>query len=159
MHETKCILFLLSLLLVFSRSFVSNSFQAHALQHTRPSCSSPSLGVCPSSYSLHWWCHPAISSSDALFSFCPQSFPASGTFPMSQLFVSDDQNTGASALASILPMYIQDWFPLGSAVLICCSPRYSQESSPTHSSKASILWHSAFFPIHSHIHTWPLEKP
>ena len=67
--------------------------------------------VCPSSYPLHWWCHPAISSSDTLFSCCPQSFPASGTFPVSQLFVSDDQNTGVSVSASVLPR-IQGWFPL-----------------------------------------------
>ena len=68
----------------------------HALQHTRPPCPSPSATVCPSPYSLHrWWC-TAISSSNALFSFCPQSFPASGTFP-SHLFTSDEQNTGALA--------------------------------------------------------------
>ena len=72
---------------------------------------SPSLRVFPSSC-LHWWCHPAISSSDALFSFCPQSFPASGTFPMSHLFASDDQNTEASASASVLPMSNQGWSPL-----------------------------------------------
>ena len=68
--------------------------------------------VYPSSCSLHRWCHPAISYSDTLFSFCPQSFPASGTFPLSQLFTSSDQNTGASASASVLPMSFQGWFPL-----------------------------------------------
>ena len=73
-------------LLVFSHPVMSDSLQAHGQQHTRPLCSSPSPEVCPSSCPLHWWCHPAISSSDAVFSFCPQSFPASGTFPMSQLF-------------------------------------------------------------------------
>ena len=77
---------------------------------TRPPCPSPSPGVCPSPCPLHWWCRPAISSSDALFSFCPQSLPASGTCPMSQQFASDDHNTGASA--SVLPMSIQGWFPL-----------------------------------------------
>ena len=75
-------------------------------------CSFPSPRVCPSSCPLHQWCHPAISSSDALFSFCPQSFPASRTFPMNQLFTSGDQNTGASSSASVLPMSIQGWFPL-----------------------------------------------
>ena len=90
----------------------------HGLQPARPPCPSSSLGVCPSSCSLHLWCHPAISSSDALFSFCPQSFPASGTLPMSQLFTSDDQNAGVSTSASFLPMNIQDWFPLGLTGLI-----------------------------------------
>ena len=80
----------------------------HALQHVRPPCPSPSPGVCPSSCSLHQWCCPAISFSDALFS-CPPSFPASGTFPMNCLFTSDDQNTGASASASVLPGNIQSW--------------------------------------------------
>ena len=81
-------------------------------QYTRPLCPSSSPKVWPSSCPLHQWCHPAISSSNALFSFCPQYFPASGTFPMSQLFASDDQNTGVSASASVLPTSIQCWFPL-----------------------------------------------
>ena len=72
---------------------------------------SPSPKACPSSYSLHRWCHPAISPSDALFSFCLQFFPASGTFPMSQLFSPDDQSTGASASASVLPTSMQGWVP------------------------------------------------
>ena len=93
--------------LLFSCPVVSNSLQPHGLQHTRPPCPSPSPEVCLSSCPLHQWCHPALSSSDALFSFCPQSFPESGTFPM---FTSDEQNTGASA--SVLPMNIQGWFPL-----------------------------------------------
>ena len=79
------------------------------LQHARPLCPSPSPEVCPSKCPLHWWCHPAISSSDALF-FCSQSFPASGTFPTSRWFASDDQNPGASA--SVLPMSIQVWLSL-----------------------------------------------
>ena len=82
----------------------------HGLQHARPPYPSPSPEVCPNSRPLHWWYHPA--SSDALFSFCPQSFPESGAFPMSQLFMSDDQNTGASASASVFPASIQGWFPL-----------------------------------------------
>ena len=85
----------------------------HGLQHTRPPCPSPSPKVCPSSCPLHQWCHLVISSSGALFSSCPQSFRASGTFPVDQLFASGDQNTGASASASVLlPMSIQGWFPL-----------------------------------------------
>ena len=99
------------LMLLFSHSVTSDSLQPIGLQQARPLCPSPSPKVCPSSCSLHRWCCPAISSFNALFSFCPQSFPAS-IFPMSQLFAWDDQNTGVSALASVLPMSIQGWFPL-----------------------------------------------
>ena len=88
------------------------TLRPHGLQHARPPCPSPPSGICPSSCSLHQGCHPAISSSDAFFSFCPWSFPASGTFLMSCLFTSYDQNTGASALASFLPVSIQGWSPL-----------------------------------------------
>ena len=84
----------------------------HGLQQARPLCPSPSPEVCPSSWPLHQWCHPAISTSDVLLSFCLQSFPALGNLPMSQLFASDDQNTTVSASASVLPMSIQGWFPL-----------------------------------------------
>ena len=89
---------------------MSHSLQPHGLQHAKPPCPSLSLEVCPSSCLLHLWCYPVISFSNVLFSFCPQSFPAPGTFPMSWLFASDDQNTGASA--SVLPASIQGWFPL-----------------------------------------------
>ena len=101
--------------LFFSCAVVSNSLWHHGLQHTQPSYPSPSPGVCPSSGSLHRRCHPAISSSDTLFSYS-QSFPASGTFPMSCLFTSDEQNTGASA--SVLPEYTQGWSPLRLTSLI-----------------------------------------
>ena len=87
-------------------------------QHARLPCPSPSPDVCLSSHPFHPWCHPDISPFDAFFSFCPQSFPASGTFPISHLFASNDQNTRASASASVLPMSIQDWFPLGLTGLI-----------------------------------------
>ena len=100
------------MLLLFSHPVMSNSLRSHGLYHSRPPCPSPFPKVCPSSCPLHQWCHPAISSSDVPFSFCPQSFPASGTFPMSQLFTSGDQNTGASASASVLPVNIQGWFTL-----------------------------------------------
>ena len=93
-------------------------FATHGQQHTRLLCPSPSPKVCPSSCPLHRWCHPAISSSDTLFSFCPQSFPASGTFPVSQLFATDDQNTRVSTSASVLPTSIQGWFPLRSTGLM-----------------------------------------
>ena len=98
--------------MLFSHPVVYNSLWPHGRQHTRPPCSAPSPKVCPSSYLLHQWCHPAISSSDTLFSFCPQSFPASGTFPMSQCFPSGGQSIGASASAPVLPMNSQGWFPL-----------------------------------------------
>ena len=81
---------------LFSRLVVSNSLWPHGLLHTRLPCPSQSPEVCPSSCPLHRWCYPASSSSDTRLSFCPQSFPVSGTFPMSQLFTSDDQNTGFS---------------------------------------------------------------
>ena len=97
-------------MLLFSRPLVSNSLWPHGLQHARPLCPSPSPQICLSSCPLYWWYHPAISSSDALFSLCPQSFPASGTFPMNQQFTLDDQNIGVST--SVVPMNIQGWFPL-----------------------------------------------
>ena len=99
----------------FSRSVVSGSLQPHKSQHARPPCPSPSPKVCPHSCPLHQWCHPAISSSDILFS-CPQSFPVSQTFPMSQLFALGGQRIGASV--SVLPKNIQHWFSLGWTGLI-----------------------------------------
>ena len=96
--------------LLLSCPVMSNSLQHHGLQHARPSCSSPSPRICPSSCSLHRWRHPAISFSDSLFFFYLQSFPASGTFPMSCLCASDDKNTRASG--SVSPVNIQGWSPL-----------------------------------------------
>ena len=97
----------------FSRSVVSDSLRPHESQHTRPPCPSPTPRVhsdsCPSSQ----WCHPAISSSVVPFSSCPQSLPASGSFPMSQLFAWGGQSIGVSASASVLPMNTQDWSTLG----------------------------------------------
>ena len=97
----------------FSRSVVSDSLQHYELQHARPPCPSPTPGVHPDSCPSSWWCHPAISSSVIPFSSCPQSLPASASFPMSQLFTWDGQGIGVSALASVLPMNTQDWSPLG----------------------------------------------
>ena len=96
----------------FSHSVVSDSLRLHGLQHTRPPCPSPTPGVYSNSCSLSWWCHPTISSSVVSFSSCPQSSPASGSFQMNQLFTSNGQSIGVSASASVLPMNIQDWFPL-----------------------------------------------
>ena len=102
----------------FSRSVVSNSLGHHGLQHARLSCPSPTPGACSDSCPSSRWCHPTISSSVVPFSSCLQSFPASGSFAMSWLFSSDGQSIGASALASVLHMNIQDWFPLGLTGLI-----------------------------------------
>ena len=96
-----------------SRSVVSDSLWPHGPQHARLPCPSPYPGVYPNSCSSSRWCHPAISSSVVPFSSCPQSFPASGSFPMSQLFASGGQTIGVSASTSVLPMNIQGWFPLG----------------------------------------------
>ena len=96
-----------------SHSVVSDSLQPHEPQHTRPPSSSPTPRVYPNSCPLCQWCHPTISSSVVPFTSCPQSFPASGSFPMSQLFASGGQSVGVSASASVLPVNIQDWFPLG----------------------------------------------
>ena len=92
---------------------MSNSFQPHELQHTRPPCQSPTPGVHPNSCSLSQWCHPTISSSVIPFSSCPQSLTASGSFQMSQLFASGGQSIGVSASTSVLPMNTQGWSPLG----------------------------------------------
>ena len=96
-----------------SRSVVSDSLRHHESQHARPPCPSPTPGVHSDSCPLSQWCHPAISSSVVPFSSCPQSLPASESFPMSQLFEWGGQSTGVSALASFLPKSTQDWSPLG----------------------------------------------
>ena len=108
---------------------------------------------------LHWWCHPVISSSDALFSFCPQSFPSSETFPISQLFTSGDQNIGASPLVSVLPMSIQGWFPLRLAGLISLVSKglsgvFSSTTVQRHQFFGALpsLWSSC------HSRMWPLGR-
>ena len=128
----------------FSPSVMSNSLQAHGLQHARPSCPSPTPGVYPNSCPLSQWCHPTISSSVVPFSSCLQSFPASGSFQMSQFFTSGDQSIGVSASASVPPMNIQDWFPLGWTGWISLESKGLSSVLQHHSSKASILWCSAF---------------
>ena len=97
----------------FSCSVVSDSLQPHESQHTRPPCPSPTPGVYSNSCPSSRWCHPTISSSVICFYSCPQSLPAPGSFPMSQLFTWGGQSTGVSASASVLPMNTQDWSPLG----------------------------------------------
>ena len=125
---------------------MSNSLWPHGLQQTSLSCPSPTPSACSNSCPLSQWCYPTISSSVIPFSSCLQSFPASRSFPMNQFFASGGQSIGISASASVLPMNIQDWFPLGLTGLISLQSKGpSIVFSQHHSSKASILQHSAFF--------------
>ena len=101
------------LIVQFSCLVISNSLQPHDPQHSRPPCPSATVRVYPNPCPLSKWCHPTISSSVVPFSSCPQSFPSSGSFPMTQLFVSGGESIGVSASASVFPMNIRDWFPLG----------------------------------------------
>ena len=133
--------------LQFSRSVVSDSLQPHGVQHSRLPCPSPTPRACSNSCPSGWWCHPTISSSVILFSSCLQSCLASGSFPMSQFFVSGGQSIGASASASLLPMNIQDSFPLGWTGLISLQSKWLSRVLQHHSSRASILWCSAFFTV------------
>ena len=139
-----------------SHSAVSDFLRHHESQHARPPCPSPTPGVhsdsCPSSQ----WCHPAISSSAVPFSFCPQSLPASESFPMSQLFTWGGQSTGVSELASFLPKKSQGWSPLEWTGWISLQSKGSQESSPTpqfksiNSSALSFLHSPTLTSIHEH---------
>ena len=125
---------------------VIQSLQPHGLQHTRLSCPSLSPSACSNSCLLSQWCYPIISSSITLFSSCPQSFPGSGSFSMSQLLTSGGQSVGASASASVLLMNIQGWYPLGLFDLLAFQGTLKESGLlQHHSSKASILLHSAFF--------------
>ena len=127
---------------------MSDSLQPHGLPHARLPCPSPTPRTCSNSFPSSWWCHPTSSSSVVPFFSCLQSFPASGSFPMRQVFASGGQNIEISASASILPMNIQDWFPLGwSGWISLQSKGLSRVFLQHHSSKASILWHSAFFMV------------
>ena len=144
----------------FSRSVMSDSLRSHESQHARPPCPSPTPGVhsnsCPSSQ----WCHPAISSSVIPFSSCPQSLPASESFPMSQLFAWDDQSTGVSALASFLPKNTQDQSPLEWTGWISLhSKGLARVISNTTVQKHQFFRAQLSSQSNSHIHTWPLEKP
>ena len=144
----------------FSQSVVSDSFRPHELQHARPPCPSPTPGVysnpCPSSR----WCHPTISSSVVPFSSCPQSLPASGSFPMTQLFTWGGQSIGVSASAPVLPMNIQDWSPLGwTGCISLQSKGLSRVFSSTTVQKHQFFGAQLSSQSNSHIHTWPLEKP
>ena len=144
----------------FSRSAVSDSLWPHESQHATLPCPSPIPGVYSNSCPLSRWCHPAISSSVIPFSSCPQSFPASGSFQMSQLFPSGSPSIGASASASVLPMNTQDWSPLGWTGWISLqSTGLSRVFSNTTVQKHQFFSAQLSSQSNSHIHTWPLEKP
>ena len=144
----------------FSCSVVSDSLPPHGLQHTRSPCPSPTPRVYPNSCPLSWWCHPTISSSVDPFSFCLQSFLASGSFPMSQFFTSGGQSIGASASTSVFPVNTQDWTPLGWTGWISLQSKgLSRVFSNTTVQKHQFLGAQLSLQSNSHIHTWLLEKP
>ena len=144
----------------FSCSVVSNSLWPHKSQHTRPPCPSPTPRVYPNSCPSSRWCHPAISSSVIPFSSCPQSLPASESFPVSQLFAWGGQSIGVSALASVLPKNTQDWSPLEwTGWIFLQSKGLSRVFSNTTVQKHQFFGTQLSSQSNSHIHTWPLEKP
>ena len=143
--------------LLFSQSMVSNSLQPHGLQHARLPCSSPSPGVCSSSCPLSQWCHPTISSSVIPFSYL-QSFPASGSFPISWLFAPGGQSIRASA--SVLPVNIQGWYPLELTGWISLqSEGLSRVFSTITVRRHQIFGAQPFLLSSFHICMWQLEKP
>ena len=144
----------------FSRSVTSDSLRPHELQHARPPCPSPTHGVYPNSCPLSRWCHPTISSFVVPFSFCPQSLPASGSFPMSQLFAWDGQSIGVSALASVLPKNTPDWSALEWTGWISLQSKgLSRVFSNTTVQKHQFFSAQLSSQSNFHIHTWSLEKP
>ena len=144
----------------FSCSVMFDSLWPHELQDARPPCPSPTPGVHPNSCPLSQWCHPTISSSVILFSVCLQSFPASGSFPVSWLFVSGGQSTGALASTSVLPMITQDWSILGWTGWLSLQSRgLSRVFSNTTVQKHQFFSAQLSSQFNSHIHTCLLEKP
>ena len=144
----------------FSCSFVSDSSWPHGLQHARPPCPSPTPKACLNSCPSSQWCHPTISSSVIPFSSCLQSFPASESFQISQLFASGGQSIGVSASTSVLPMNIQDWFPLGwTGWIFLQSKGLSRVFSNTTVQKHQFFGIQPSLWSNSHIQTWLQEKP
>ena len=142
----------------FSGSVVSNSLWPHESQDARPPCPSPTPGVHANSRPLSRWCHPAISSSVIPFSSCPQSLPASESFPVSQLFAWGGQSTGVSALASVLPKNTQDWSPLEWTGWISLQSKgLSRVFSNTTAQKHQFLGPQLSSRSDFHIHTWRLD--
>ena len=154
---------LLSLLIFtsvqFSQTVVSDSLWPHGLQHTRLPCPSPTPRAYSNSCPLSQWCHPTISSSVVPSSSCLQSFPALGSFPMSQFFASGGQSIGVSASASVLPVNIQDLCPLGWTVWISLQFKgLSRVFSNTTVQKHQFFGTQVSLQFNSHIHTWLLEQ-
>ena len=142
-----------------SVQLVVQSLRPHGLQHTRPPCPTPTPRVYPNSCPLSWWCHPTSSSSVIPFSFHFQSFPASGSFQMSQLFTSSGQSIEVSATASVLPMKIPNWFPLGwTGWISLLSKGLSRVFSNTTVQKYWFFTTQPSLWSNSHIQTWLLEK-
>ena len=144
----------------FNRSVVSDSLWSHESQHAKPPCPSQTHRVYSNSRPSSQWCHPAVSSSIVPFSFCPQSLPESGSFPMCQLFTWGGQTTRVSASASVLPMNTQDWSPLGWTGWISLQSKgLSRVFSNTVVQKHQFFSSQLSSQSNSHIHIWPLEKP
>ena len=144
----------------FSHSVISDSLQPHESQHSGPPCPSPTPGVHSNSRTSSRWCHPAISSSVIPFSSCPQSLPASESFPMNQLFPSGGQSTGVSTLTSFPPKNIQGWSSLEWTGWISLQSKGLSRVFPN----TTVQKHQFFSTQLSsqstpRIHTWPLEKP
>ena len=144
----------------FTRSVVSDSLWPHGLQPAKLPCPSPTPGAYSNSCPLSWWCHPTISSSVFSLSSCLQSFLSSGSFQMSQFFTSCGQSIGVSASASVLPMNIQGWFPLGwTGWISLLTKGLSSIFSNTTVQKHQFFGTQLSLWSNSHIHTWLLEKP
>ena len=144
----------------FSRSVMSDSLRPHELQHARPPCLSPTPRVHSDSRPSSQWCHPAISSSVVPFFSCPQSLPASKSFPISQLFAWGGQSIRVSALASFLPKKSQGWSPSEWTGWISLQSKgLSRVFSNTTVHKHQFFGAQLSSQSNSHIHTWPLEKP
>ena len=143
----------------FSHSVVSDSLRPHESQHARPPCP-PNPGVHPNSCASSWWCHPTTSSSVVHFSSCPQSLPASGSFPMSQLFSWGGRSIGVSASASVLPMNTQDQSPFEWTDWISLQSKgLTKVFSSITVQKHQFFGAQLSSQSNSHIHTWPLKKP
>ena len=159
LHVCMCVLYIY-ISDQISSSVVSDSLQPHELQHTRPPCPSPTPEIHSDSRPSSQWYHPAISSSVIPFSSCPQSLPASESFPMNQLFAWGGQSTGVSALASFLPKKSQGWSPSEWTRWISLQSKgLSRVFSNTTVQKHQFFDAQPSSQSNSHIHTWPLEKP
>ena len=142
-----------------SHSLMSTSLQTHELQHTRLPCPSPFHRICSNSFPLSWWCHPTILPSVIPFSSWHQSFPASGSFPMSQLFTLGCQSIGASVSTSVFPIYIQDWFPLEMTGFISLLSK-GLSGVFSHTIQKNQFFSALLYSwSNSQIHTWLLKKP